>query len=213
MASSLTSGDLDYNLQVLSPVTTARDSLQVKKQNLVRQEIWAAAVDLFQQHNFDEVTIDQIAESAGISRRTFFRYFSSKEDVMASVMKEYGAALVVAIEAMPAQLRGVEAAKAAIKDVVTPRLQSAERLADISRRSTAARMAQFLEVPLIEEQLSAAFARQSKRKTGTKMEDRVLAGLTLSVTGLAVESWLGNPRRALSEIVDEVFAAVAAACV
>jgi len=59
-----------------SPNTPQRGNLQSKKQDLVRHEIWHAAIDLFYLQGFDEVTIDQIAERAGVSRRTFFRYFA-----------------------------------------------------------------------------------------------------------------------------------------
>jgi AcrR family transcriptional regulator len=40
------------------------------------------ALELMQRDGYDAVTVDQIVEAAGISRTTFFRYFSSKSDVM-----------------------------------------------------------------------------------------------------------------------------------
>lgn len=45
-------------------------------------ELAAHAQRLFLKRGFDETAVDDIAESAGISRRTFFRYFGSKADVV-----------------------------------------------------------------------------------------------------------------------------------
>jgi len=41
----------------------------------------AAASELFEVRGFDRTTVDQIAEAAEISRRTFFRYFADKEEL------------------------------------------------------------------------------------------------------------------------------------
>ncbi|HEY0816634.1 MAG TPA: TetR family transcriptional regulator [Pseudonocardia sp.] len=61
-------------------MTAARRGRSVEGRAEVRRELVAAAVDLFTDRGYDETTIDDIATSAGVGRRTFFRYFRSKED-------------------------------------------------------------------------------------------------------------------------------------
>ncbi|WP_344073281.1 TetR family transcriptional regulator, partial [Prauserella alba] len=46
----------------------------------VRRSITRAAIDLFLARGYDTTTVDDIAAAAGVGRRTFFRYFRSKED-------------------------------------------------------------------------------------------------------------------------------------
>ena len=47
-----------------------------------RTRIESAALDLFTAQGFEQVTIDEIADAAGISRRTFFRYVGAKADAV-----------------------------------------------------------------------------------------------------------------------------------
>src|SRR5437660_815824 len=47
-----------------------------------RAELLDAALDLFSVYGYDETTTDEIAEAAGVSPRTFFRYFPTKESVL-----------------------------------------------------------------------------------------------------------------------------------
>jgi AcrR family transcriptional regulator len=48
----------------------------------MRQDLAAAAMDLFATQGYEETTVDQIAAAAGVARRTFFRYFRSKEEAI-----------------------------------------------------------------------------------------------------------------------------------
>ncbi|KJS56701.1 TetR family transcriptional regulator [Streptomyces rubellomurinus] len=48
----------------------------------MRQDLATAAMDLFASQGYEETTVDQIAAAAGVARRTFFRYFRSKEEAI-----------------------------------------------------------------------------------------------------------------------------------
>jgi len=48
----------------------------------VRRDLVAAAVGQFRSKGYDDTTVDDIAAAAGVGRRTFFRYFRSKEDAI-----------------------------------------------------------------------------------------------------------------------------------
>lgn len=56
---------------------------------------------LFLEQGFQETTVDQIAEAAGISRRSFFRYFATKEDVVLGDLIDRGHRVRTALVARP----------------------------------------------------------------------------------------------------------------
>ena len=53
-----------------------------RRRNLLQAKYEEIAWGLFAQRGFKEVTVDEIAEAAGVSARTLFRYFPSKEDFL-----------------------------------------------------------------------------------------------------------------------------------
>src|SRR5438874_13663696 len=68
----------------------------------VRGELAQLAVDLFVEKGYDETTIDDLAAAAGMSKRTFFRYFASKEELVMGKYEVLGEQLAEDLAARPA---------------------------------------------------------------------------------------------------------------
>lgn len=56
--------------------------LSDRRREQTRTEIAAAAVDLFRANGFDATTMDDVARAAGVSRRTAYRHFPAKDDLV-----------------------------------------------------------------------------------------------------------------------------------
>ena len=78
----------------------ATPDVRLRTKRVLTRQIAATAIPLFAKHGFAQTSIDAIAEAAGISRRTFFRYFETKEDVLASFIGEHDI-FVPQLEARP----------------------------------------------------------------------------------------------------------------
>jgi AcrR family transcriptional regulator len=69
-----------------------------RKRRTTRETLIAAALDLFEENGFAATTIDEITERADVARRTFFRYFASKDAVLLPDPSEYEAGLFAALD-------------------------------------------------------------------------------------------------------------------
>lgn len=72
-----------------------------QKREETRRRLMRAAQRLFAERGFDGTSVDEIAAAAGVSRRTFFHYFDSKENVILSRHEDFERVLLDAIRAAP----------------------------------------------------------------------------------------------------------------
>jgi AcrR family transcriptional regulator len=72
-------------------------SLRQRNKARARAEIADSALRLFFDRGFEGVTVDEIVSAAGVSRRTFFRYFDTKEDALLADYPELNARLSEAL--------------------------------------------------------------------------------------------------------------------
>ncbi len=63
-------------------MTSTQSSLRERTRRAVRKEIGDAALDLFAARGYDATTIDDIAAAVGMSQRSVFRYFATKEEMV-----------------------------------------------------------------------------------------------------------------------------------
>ena len=90
------------------------EGLRERHRKRTAADLEEAALELFSERGFDAVTIDDIAAAADVSRRTFFRYFASKEDVILSDHPKRLDELQVALDRRPADEPALTALRHAI---------------------------------------------------------------------------------------------------
>jgi len=81
----------------------------------VRQRLVIAAVDLFTENGYDETTVVQIAERAGVAKSTFFRYFSHKRELLAAGQETLSRLLVDGIAAAPPNASPLDAVREGLR--------------------------------------------------------------------------------------------------
>src|SRR3954453_6793088 len=86
-----------------------------RARQLADQEILHTALRLFTQQGYEETTIAQIAREAGVSQRTLFRYFGTKEDLVGGSQERFVALLTETVRKQPVEVGAWEALRAAFK--------------------------------------------------------------------------------------------------
>jgi AcrR family transcriptional regulator len=78
-------------------------NMRERTRRIVQSELTQIAQDLFLQHGYEATTVDDIASAAGMSKRTFFRYFASKEDLVIGKYELFGERMADALRDRPAE--------------------------------------------------------------------------------------------------------------
>jgi TetR/AcrR family transcriptional regulator, regulator of mycofactocin system len=175
-----------------------------------RVDLERTALALFAAHGFAETTVEEIAEAAGVGRRTFFRYFDSKNDVMwgefDALLADMGAWLAAVDDDVPT----VEALRQAVV-----RFNSLPPEAVPAHRE---RMALILRVPALQahstlryaawREVVAAFAARRLDAEPHDFGPQLLGHLALGAAVAAYEQWLGDEQADLPALLTTAFGAL-----
>jgi len=170
-----------------------------------RAELEQAAFALFAVRGFDATTVDEIAAAAGIGRRTFFRYFPSKNDIPWGAFEAELERMRVRLKACPPEIPLADAIRVALIDFnhVTP------AQVPLHRR----RMELILRVPTLLAHSTLRFtawrevvAEFVAERTGRRQDDLAPQAIAHAVLGVAIaayEHWLDDQDSDLGTLLDQ----------
>ncbi len=170
-----------------------------------RERLQAAALDLYTQCGFEQTTAADIAESVGLTERTFFRYFADKREVLFHGQDELRRVFVAGVAAAPEDATAL--------DVVAYALQSASTFFADERRPHSRLRQEVIDAhPGLQERellKLAALARVvagALRERGIEEPQATLAAETgLTVFGVAFRQWIAEgEERSMGAIENDV---------
>ena len=184
-------------------------TLAERKRRLVRDELAEAALRLLARQGFEGTTVDELAAAAGVSRRTFFRYFASKEDVVISSVVVVCEGIVAEVAARPAAEPPAVAIREAVKTVTMEDFaEDREKSVALIRhtQNIPALRARFAErQDLLRDDLAAVLARRAGRDT-IAPRDQFAAGLGLLAFVGAMQFWAASDGHAdPAAVLDSAF--------
>jgi mycofactocin system transcriptional regulator len=169
-----------------------------------REELEETAFGLFAARGFEATTVDEIAAAAGIGRRTFFRYFPSKNDIPWGAFERELERMRARLRAVPADVPVMDAIREALVDF--NRVDPA--LVPMHRR----RMELILRVPTLfahstlrftawREVVAEFVALRTGQRPG-QLAPQAIAYAVLGVSVAAYEHWLDDPAADLCGLLD-----------
>lgn len=187
-----------------APVARRRGHSPGRRPVTSRAELERTAFALFAANGFDETTVDDIASAAGIGRRTFFRYFPSKNDIPWGAFDLELEKMRARLKALPPDIPLMEAIRVALVDF---NYVPAEQV-PLHRR----RMELILRVPTLFahsalrftdwRQVVAEFAAERTGRRADELAPQAIAHAVLGVALAAYEHWLDDPAADIGVLLD-----------
>jgi AcrR family transcriptional regulator len=103
-----------------------------RSRQAVVAEIVDTALTLFAEQGYEATTMAQVAARAGVSQRSLFRYFGTKEDLVCGEQDALGELLVATVAAQPPEVSTWDALRAGFTVILTASGHTPERVLEIS---------------------------------------------------------------------------------
>jgi AcrR family transcriptional regulator len=173
-----------------------------------------AAIALFAEQGYDETTVAQISETAGLTKRTFFRYFADKREVLFNGSDELTQRWIEGIEATPADASPMAAVNAGldlVADLFADRQPLARLRSQIILANPLLQERELIKLQSLADSISAALRKRGVSDNAATLAAQ--AGVTIFHVGFA--RWLKQDdaaafRRLMDESLDELRSVTAA---
>jgi len=169
--------------------------LRQRKKASTRAKLLDAALSLISQHGYEATSIEDIASFVGVSKRTFFRYFGTKDDVLVAWVGEFGEHVRKSLASRPKSEKPLLALQGALISSVKsyesqyffsiPLERAINSNASIQGRK-------LVKLQLCAESISHALANRMKTSCATDLIPSVLAHCAIAVLLGASYTWYGN---------------------
>ncbi|MEU5696685.1 TetR family transcriptional regulator [Actinosynnema sp. NPDC020468] len=177
--------------------------LRERKKLATRSALAESALRLCVERGFESVTVEHIATAAGVSLRTFFNYFSSKEEAVVAGDVERAAVFVTAFAGRPPHEPVMEALRRALETIVpcAPDRDVVARLR-VLRRTPSLLPHQMAAYHLQERGLARAVAERIGADPDADLYPALFAAAVMAAARVVVTRWLDSPRTPLPDLVD-----------
>jgi len=171
-----------------------------------RARLQEAALALYGERGYEETTVAQIAERAGLTKRTFFRYFTDKREVLFWGSDALEQQMVAAIEAAPASAPALGMIGAAL-DAAGARFEEVRDVAGLRQRIIASSH-ELQERELIKAaSLADGMARALRARGFGDTAAALTAFMGTTVLHVAFGRWVGDPdHRTFQQIARDALA-------
>ena len=170
----------------------------------VRARLRRAALELFGEHGFGKTTAAQIAGRAGVTERTFFRYFADKREVLFEGQATLQAMLLDAVAEAPPELGEMDTLRRAFES--TQAALEANRTFSMPRHAIIANTPELQERELAKiDALAVALAGALKLRGATNLRAVLAAQTGMAAFVYVVNCWLDEPALGLGERLSLAF--------
>jgi AcrR family transcriptional regulator len=175
-----------------------------------RGRLEKAAMELYGERGFDQTTVAQIAERAGLTERTFFRHFADKREVLFAGSSQLQDHLVQTVADAPASATPIDAVAAGIEAIGTVLQESRGRTLARQRQSIVAASAELRERELNKmSSLAGALAGALRKRGVGEPAASLLAEIGIAVFRVSFERWVSGTReRDLRQLMREALGEV-----
>jgi AcrR family transcriptional regulator len=181
--------------------------LRERKRADSRAATLECALRLFTEHGYDRVTVADICAAADIGRRTFFRYFASKEDLLVEPVRDMTNRLAASLAAAPASVSDEQALRLALTQLADDTLSHREYLVElvtVLRSAHTVHISPFTTFSDHEAQLARQLAARHGNPAAPDWRTRLIVARTVAAFRVwlvdLIDGTAADPRAHLDEV-------------